>query len=178
MTLVMIFLAFLLAVTLTWVAARGVKADVRTPEQLLALAIHIDIAGFRNLVNPSEDAYLVTMLSSRELVKVVRARRRAALAYIASVAHNAALLLRLSEAARTSSDPSVATAAQHLADSAIEMRLHCVLLQVRLRVAILIPALPLPASAIADRYQKFTDSVLQFVGLENPAYLSRVSAAL
>lgn len=168
----------LLILALVVFVARGAGAEVRSPEQLLGLTIAVDLAAFRNLVDPVEEEFLRANLSSRDFNSVRRARQRATLAYLKAVSHNAAVLLRLAEAGRTSPDPAVAHAAHELAQNALQIRLHCLAIIVRLEAAMIFPAIPLAAQNFVDRYQGLTENVVRFVSLGDPAFTSRISAAL
>ena len=174
-----ILIAFgLLVVALVIFAARGASAEVRSHEQLLGVTVAVDLAAFRNLVDQGEEEFLRTHLPAHEFEIVLRARERATLAYLKAVSHNAAVLLRLAETGRGSPDSAVANAAHELAQNAIQLRLYCLLLIVRLQAAVIFPAIPHTAHSIVERYQRFTDDAVHFVALGDPAFTSRMSAAL
>ena len=174
-----ILIAFgLLVVALVIFAARGASAEVRSPEQLLGLTIAVDLSAFRNLVDAGEEEFLRTHLPAHEFEIVRRARERAILAYLKAVSHNAAVLLRLAETGRANPDPAVANAANELAQNAIQLRLYCLLLLIRLQAAVIFPAIPHTVHNLAERYQRFTDYAVHFVALGDPTFTSRMSAAL
>jgi hypothetical protein len=78
-------------------AIQNAKANIRP----------VDIRAFRNLVDPSQEEYLRSHLPPEDFKVVHRERLRAAAQYISCAAHNAAILVKMGEAARRSSDPAV-----------------------------------------------------------------------
>jgi hypothetical protein len=86
-------LAVILSVAVT--RSLQVKGSVRT-----ALAIRpIDIEAFRNLIDPAEDGYLRRRLPPAQFRVVRRERLRAMAAYVHVAGSNAAVLVRVGEAA-------------------------------------------------------------------------------
>src|SRR5512133_3923957 len=119
----LLILGAVCAVLFTIYAARGTSPNIQEPHQLQGLTTSIDIDAFRNLVSRAEEDYLRRNLPPAEFRRIQRARLLAALAYVRTAAHNAAILLRLAETGRRSSDPLVATSAAELAESALQVRL-------------------------------------------------------
>src|SRR5271169_2783569 len=62
----------------------------------------VDIEAFRNLIDPAEAEFLRSRLPPSEFRAIQRERLRAAAEYISSAARNAAVLVRMGEAARLS----------------------------------------------------------------------------
>ncbi len=179
MILVLIFAGLALtALVVLHRAARGHVASVQSLEELEACALPVDLDAFRNLVDPAEEDYLRTHLSPAEFRRIQRRRLRAALTYVRRASHNAAVLVRLGEAARESSDPEVTRAGQDLVNSALRMRLYTTQVQARLFLLILVPGAPLSLTSVADRYQALRERVGRLCRLQQPAYAGRISAAL
>ena len=133
--------------------AKGHAAPVRAPEDLRASVRRLDLQAFRNLTDPSEDEYLQQTLSQSEYKKVRRDRLRAALAYVSCAAGNAAVLVRLGEAARQSADPAVVEAGDKLVNSAIRLRLFAFQAALMLRINLALPAGRITSGSLADRYE-------------------------
>ena len=168
----------LLAVVLLWHAARGESGAVNSLGEVEDRTRPVDLAAFRNLVDPSEEEYLRSNLAPSEFRQVQRERIRAALEYVERTAGNAAVLIRLGEAARRSSDAQVAATGQDLVNSALRLRLYALLAEGRLYLRLLVPGARLPAGQFVDSYQRLTETVAHLSRLQNPAQAARVSAAL
>jgi hypothetical protein len=116
----------------------------------------VDVRAFRNLIDPAEEEYLRSNLSQSEFAAIRRQRLRAAIAYIACASHNAAVLMRVGEAARLSAEPSVAEAGEKLVDSALRLRLFAFQATAKLYVGILLPGMRVSAISLADSYERMT----------------------
>ena len=73
MTLILIVFAAAFAVVMLW-AARGHHRTIRGPQELGGLTEPVDLAAFRNLVDPAEEAYLREHLPPPAFREVERAR--------------------------------------------------------------------------------------------------------
>jgi hypothetical protein len=105
-------------------------------------------------------------------------RMRAAIAYIRGALQNAAILLRLGEAAQRSADPQLAAAGRKLVDTAIRMRLYAFFALVKLYLNLAFPGLRLSPSAVADRYERLIDATARFTRLQQPGLVTRISLSL
>jgi hypothetical protein len=160
-------------------AARGQSAiSVPTLIDLQGRTTAIDIAAFRNLMSSQEEEYLRQQLPTSEFRSIQRASMRAAIAYIQGALQNAAILLRLGEAAQKSADPQLAAAGRKLVDTAIRMRLYAFFALVKLYLNLAFPDLRLSPSAVADRYEGLTDAVAHFTRLQQPGLVTRISLSL
>jgi hypothetical protein len=165
-------LAFLFSV------ARGRSAKVSTLEDLSGHTRPVDLESFRNLIDPAEEEFLRTNLSARNFRIVQRERLRAALEYVQWASQNAAVLLRLGEAARASADPPIAEAAQLLIANALRLRLYALLTIPKLYVGIALPGAHLSRGHLVDRYQKLSTQARQLVVMQNPTRTPRLSVVL
>ncbi len=165
------------AATLLWVA-RGQAQAVRSADELLAALHPVDLDSFRNLTDPEEDAYLREHLSPSDFRRVQRARISAACAYVWRIAHNAALLLRLGEAARDNPEPDIARAAQELAEGALQLRINSLLALAVLYARYWAPGAGLQPARMFDTYLRVRESTLRFSRLEAPTLVCRIDAAL
>jgi len=164
------FLALLFLVRL----AKGQRLAGRNPAELSALQ-PVDLEAFRNLMDPAEEDYLRENLSRADFRVVQRERLRAALEYISCAAQNAAILVRAADAARRSSEPSVAEAGERLMNSAIRLRLLAFQAMAKLSWGILFPAVRSASTGVADDYERVTGLVFLLGRLQHS---SRASAAL
>jgi hypothetical protein len=165
-------LAFLFSV------ARGRSAKVSTLDDLRGHTRPVDLESFRNLIDPSEEEFLRTNLSPRNFRVVQRERLRAAVEYVQWASQNAAVLLRLGEAARASADPGIAEAAQLLIASALRLRLYALLTIPKLYIGIALPGTHFSPGHLADRYQKLSSQAGQLVVMQNPTRTPRLSVVL
>ena len=111
--------------------ARGNVLSARSYEELSRQLVTVDIAAFRNLVDPNETLYLRAKLAPAAFRAVQRQRQIAALAYVKAVAHNAALLLAMASPARTSPQPEIASIAQAVVEQALRLRIRSTLSSIR-----------------------------------------------
>ncbi len=160
-------------------AARGQSAiSVARLVDLQGRTTTIDLAAFRNLTSPQEEEYLRQQLPAREFRSIQRQRMRAAIAYIQGALQNAAILLRLGEAAQRSADLQLAAAGRKLVDTAIRMRLYAFFALLKLYLNLAFPGLRLSPSAVADRYEGLTEAMARFTRLQQPALVTRISVSL
>jgi hypothetical protein len=138
-TVVALVLMALLAVGVAIRLARGQRLSEEAAQRPGALA-EIDMEAFRNLIDADDEAYLRSALPPAMFRRLRRKRLEAIAVYVRSIAFNAAVLLRLGELARRSSDPEVVIAGQQLAAGALRLRLNAFLLLIRLRTEIWIPS--------------------------------------
>jgi hypothetical protein len=116
----------------------------------------VDVRAFRNLIDPAEEAYLRMNLPRSEFAAIHRERLRAAIMYIAAASHNAAILMRVGEAARRSPEPEIVQAGDKLVDSAIRLRLFAFQAKAKLYVGIMLPHVPVSALSLAESYERMT----------------------
>jgi hypothetical protein len=159
-------------------AARGKSAAVGESDDLVGRTRPVDIDAFRNLINPAEEAFLRENLPRREFRAIQRERLRAALEYVSCAAHNAAILVRLGEAARLSLDPKIAEAGQQLLDTALRLRLYALLASIKFYLGIALPGAHLSAGTLVDNYQHLSSLAGQLVFMQYPSRASRLPAIL
>jgi len=135
----------------------------------------VDVNAFRNLVDPEEREYLRQRLPQAEFRRIQRERVRAAIDYIASSAHNAAILIRVGEAARASADPATAEAAARLIADALSLRIYALRTIPRLYLEMMVPGTGGTPLGVADGYEQMTRLAVH-LGLQHP--LGKVSSAL
>ncbi len=136
----------------------------------------LDLEAFRNLTDPGEDEYLRRRLPPARFRAVRRARLRAMAAYVQAAGRNAAVLVRVGEAARTSSDPRVADAAHQLVNQALLLRRNTTVAIARIYIAMPWANSRLGAPRVVDDYEQLSDSAMLLGRLQNPATTVRLSA--
>jgi hypothetical protein len=136
--------------------AKGRSSAIGSVEDLSGRLRPVDVEAFRNLVDPAEEQFLRANLLPAEFRKIQRERLRAAIEYISCAARNAAVLIRMGEAARRSSDPSIAEAGERLVDSAIRLRLYAFQTVAKLYLGILLPGARLSPMGLAESYEQLT----------------------
>jgi hypothetical protein len=167
------------AIVLLVRAARGHSAaGIVSLLDLQGRTVAIDVTAFRNLISGPEESYLHRSLPPPEFRRIQRKRMRAAAAYIRGALHNAAILLRLGEAAQRSADPTMAAAGRKLVDTAVRLRLYAFFALLQLYLNIMLPGLRLSPVAIADRYEVLTEAMARFTRLQQPGLVTRISLSL
>jgi hypothetical protein len=174
-TLILVLIAFValgFLITLAKGRASASKVLENPTEHIRA----VDLEAFRNLVDPDEEDFLRTNLPSSEFRRIQRERLRAAVEYVSCAAQNAAVLLRLADAGRRSSDPATAEAAEKLVQNALRLRLYALQAIPRLYLGMVLPGARITAVGIAERYEQMTRLVVLLGCLQYPT--RGVSAAL
>jgi len=136
----------------------------------------VDVEAFRNLLNPAEDEYLRRRLPPGQFRVVRRARLRAMAAYVQVAASNAAVLMRIGEAALASGDARTLEAARQLVNEALLLRRNTALALAEIYFALAWPSYGLAAVRIADHYDRLSGSAMLLGRLQNPAMPVRISA--
>jgi len=160
------------------IAVRGQSSSIDSLERVTTLSRPVDIDAFRNLISASEEDFLRGSLSSQQFRRVQRLRMRAALDYLGRAAHNSSILLRLGESSRTSTNPRIAAAGRELADTALQMRILCLVAMAVTVLRIALPQVRVSPSGICDKYAATRDRVVAFGRIEQPSFASRLESAL
>ncbi|HEY6770634.1 MAG TPA: hypothetical protein VI386_38310 [Candidatus Sulfotelmatobacter sp.] len=150
--------------------------QVRKGSDLNASIRAIDVEAFRTLINPAEDDYLRSYLAPALFRTVRRERLRAMAAYVQVAAANAALLVRLGEAALATDDPKTRQAALQLVNDALVLRRNTLLTLVRIYIAVAWPNSDFAAVRVVDRYERLSGVAMLLARLQNPAVPVRLSA--
>jgi hypothetical protein len=158
--------------------AKGRSSTANRLDDLTGCLRPVDVEAFRNLIDPGEEEFLRANLLPAEFRTIHRERLRAAVEYISCAAQNAAILLRLGEAARRSPDSTIAEAGERLVDSAIRLRLYSFLAMAKLRLGILLPGTTISPAGIAEGYERMTGLAVLVGRLQYPSKGVRLSAAL
>jgi hypothetical protein len=173
-----IVIAALLAAVFFIRVSRGHAEAIANLDQLSGRTQPVDLKAFHNLIDPAETAFLRRNLSPKDFRAVHRERTQAAADYVQRMAQNAAVLLRLGQAARANADPEVARAAQSMVERALVVRMIAMEALIKLKLQVMMPGLVFSTAAVFDRYGRLTESVALFTRLQRPTYSSRVVAML
>jgi len=179
MTLVFIIAAFALGgVLFLYYLARGEAAIIKDMEDLGGRTQPVDLDAFRNLIDPEQDRFLRRELSPPDFRRIQRLRIWAMIEYVERIAHNAAVLLRLGEAARKNANAEVAVAAQDTIDAALRVRIFSMLALAKLYTQVVLPGIVASSSDIFRRYQQLTYAAVLLARLQRPTYAGRLSSLL
>ena len=173
MTLILVVLAIIGLLFFLVAAIRGRAASVTSIADLKDRTRAIDLAAFRNLINPAEEQYLRETLAPHDFNQVQRERIRAAIAYVDAVADNAAVLLRLGEAARRSANPQVAELALLLVNNALRVRAYAICTRTRFYAALVLPGIHVYPPTVTRMYEQLTGSASRLGYLQNSAPIQR-----
>jgi hypothetical protein len=164
-------LVFILGVTLS----RSLQISSATG---LASQIQpIDVEAFRNLVDPAEDDYLRQRLPASEFRMVRRERLRAMAAYTQAASRNAAILVRMGQAALTTGNAPTAEAARRLVDNALLLRRNAAFALLRIYIALAWPNSGLAATPVLRGYEQLDVAAMLLGRLQNPAAPVRISGS-
>jgi len=130
----------ILALALLWRAARRTRQRL-TWEQLVSELQPLDLGAFRNLLDPEDARFLREQLPAGHLRRFERQRRRAAVAYARTLAHNAGVLTQLGDLATQSADGETVRAGSALRDTALMARMFAL----KLRWQLVFGAVRMPA---------------------------------
>lgn len=157
----------------------AVTRSLQTSKQSAGLAgtiRPIDVEAFRNLIDPDEDEYLRRRLPAGQFRTVRRERLRAMAAYVHVAAGNAAVLVRVGEAALASGDARVGEAAYQLVNDALLLRRNCILALGRIYLALAWPNSGFAAARVFERYERVSGAAMLLGRLQNPRAAVRLSA--
>jgi len=165
-TFTLVFVAILLPLCLLWLA-KGRMVPLSLLEDPTKHFRYVDVEAFRNLIDPAEEEYLRKRLAASEFRRIQRERLFAAVDYVSGAAHNAALLVRVAEAAQHSSDSATVSSAEKLLQSAIQLRLYALNAMARLYLRMVFPGLRSSSAIMVERYESLTRQVVM-LGLQYP----------
>lgn len=171
MTIAILFIFVgLLAFALILYLAKGHLSRGGDLQKLATELRPVDVSAFCNLISASEQRYLQENLPPREFRKIHRERMGVAVEYVRCAANNASILMRLGEAARQHSDPSVQEAGAKLLENGLRLRLYAIQVVPRLYLSMAFPKSgPFPAT-LADTYDNMSRQVVTLNCLQFPTH--------
>lgn len=175
-TAILVACALALAGSLFYVA-RGASSAKGTLEEVGVVTRPVDLAAFRNLVDPAEDEFLRAHLSPGVFRRVQRERLRAAIVYVERSAANAAVLLRIGEALAREDAESAATG-REIANAALRLRVYALMVLAILHARVWFPSLGAPVQEMSKRYEDLLDRFGRVARTRKPAEAGHLMAAL
>jgi hypothetical protein len=185
MTLILLIVAAVATLALTAGYAVSRALPPASKADLAAQLEPIDIAAFRNLIDPAEDEYLRRHLSAGQFRVTQRARLKARAAYVRVARKNAVVLIRMGQTALAASEAGAndARANNDIREAALRLVNDAALLQqnagfalVRIYADMAWPNRSTATVGILDRYQRVSDSAMLLGRLRNPGVAVRVTA--
>ena len=165
--IIVISAALALAIILSLAVTQNLQA--KRSANLAVTIRPIDIEAFRNLIDPAEESYLRRRLPPAHFRVVRRERLRAMAAYVQVAGSNAAMLVRMGQAALASGDPQVAGAAQQLVNDALRLRRNSPVALLRIYLALAWPNSAFAAARVVERYERLSGTAMLLGRLQNPA---------
>ena len=138
----------------------------------------VDLVAFRNLVDPDEEEFLQSNLSPVDFRILQRERLRAAVDYIAVTRRNAAVLLRMGEAAARSENSETVLASRRLMYSAYRLRLYAPFVIAMLLLRVALPNSRFALCWLLDHYERLSSAASDVARAQYPMYAARLSAVL
>jgi hypothetical protein len=171
MTIAIVFVLLgLLALALIIYLAKGHLSRGGDLQKLSTQLRPVDVGAFCNLISASEQQYLREHLPARQFRSIHRERMGAAIEYVRCAAHNASILMRLGEAARHHSDPSVREAGEKLLENGLRLRLYAVQVVPRLYLSMAFPMAGPTPDILADTYDNMSRQVVMLSCLQFPTH--------
>jgi|SRR5271165_662132 len=149
--------------------ARGLRSKGGDLDELAARLRPIDVNAFRNLIDEREAEYLRAHLPGGEFRRIHRERMLAAVEYVWCATRNTSILVSLGEAARQSSDRTIATAGDRLIENALRLRLYAIQVVPRMYLGVLFPGASAAPHFIAETYDSMARQAIVLSCLRRPA---------
>ncbi len=169
MILAAIFVIICLAALFLMVyLAKGRHSSQGNLDELASQLRPIDVDAFRNLTDERDSQFLRERLPAAEFRSIHRERMLAAADYVWGAARNAAILIRLAEAARQNEDSSIVATADSLLANAIRLRLYAFQAVPRLYLGALFPGAKITPEFMSETYGTMTRQVIMLGCLRYP----------
>jgi hypothetical protein len=162
MTLIVILLA-LGAIGLFYTAARSRKK--RATQKIRPF----DMKAFQAITSRNDEIFLRERLPHSEFARLKRRRIHVTNLYVRRMANNAAVVMRMGEMARSSSNPDVVRLAAQVSETASQIRLQCIVAFAKLSLEFAVPSLQLNPATLEPGYQAMRDSIARLGQLQNAA---------
>ena len=169
--IVIVAAVVLLMLPVLW-TVRGLSLEPQSIDtsRLATEPMALDIAAFRNLVDPAEEEFLRANLTRQLFRKIQRQRLRAAVEYVQCAAGQARVLVRLADATRDERTGDLPHISEELVAAAIRLRALSLLVLLSLYVRIVFPGLRMPLIEMPAMYE-------HVVGLGQLAGVKRAARA-
>jgi hypothetical protein len=172
MIIVIVVLAAIALALIALHAARGNAGRISIADDFHDFTQPVDLPAFLNLIDPREEEFLRANLTPQVFRRVQRHRLFAATEYVRRVAKNAAVVVKLGEAAaRAEASTEASRLGQELVTAAIRLRAFALLGFSLLYLNMVLPNIRLSLLQIPSRYQALTDAVWKLARLSRTAHL-------
>jgi hypothetical protein len=177
-TTILLVIAGLLTIALLAYVVRGHVSSGTTLSRLHEFTTHVDLAAFQNLIDPENEKFFRDRLDAQQFRKLRKQRDRVVLAYLRSIAANAAVVLYVGEQLRASSNEATRSAAERVVATALRLRINALLAMVQLELFLILPIEQSKQIRLSVEYPAFVSSVMSLVMLQEPRLTSSVMSAL
>lgn len=126
----------------------------------------VDINAFRVLVDRDDENFLRVKLSRNAFFRLKRERIRVTWGYVARMARNAKIDLRVGENKRLDPNPRIAEQAARSIELASQVRVHCLVAFAKMGVEFAFPSVQLTPARLAAEYESLRDSVARLASLQ------------
>ncbi len=181
MSITVVIIVILAAIALALIVfrtAHGSAAKIGTVDDLAGCTEPIDLPAFLNLLDPAEEEFLRANLSPQVFRRIQRQRLLAAAEYVRCAARNAAIVVRLGEAASAEASTEISGIGQELVTAAIRLRALAFLALCVLYVKTAIPNSRLSLLQIPNLYEHLLERVGYLARLTSPAHAGRIVQAM
>jgi len=159
-------------------AARGQSAPFRKLDDMVHELRPVDLAAFRNLMDPEEEKFLQGNLSPADFRVLQGERLRAAVDYVSVTRRNAAVLFRMGEAAARSENAEIVLSVRRLMYNAYRLRLYAPLVIAMLLLRVVLPNARFSPRRLLEQYQSLSSAASLVARVQYPTYAARLSAVL
>lgn len=168
----------LIAAVATFLSGRGVARSICDIHEVAGRSVPVNLAAFRQLLDPRDTAFLRDRLAPPDLRRVQRLRSRAALGYMAAIFTNTAVLIRIGELARATGELDVVAAGTRLLNVAMRVRLLTSLAMARAAFSYCWPLQSCSADSLIEAYESLRAQMIVVARMQDPAAVSRLAASL
>ena len=127
---------------------------------------HVDVPALRTLMDREDEQFLRNRLPRARFTRLKRKRILVTFRYVGRISSNSAVVMRLGESARLSTNPEVAQAAVQVTEMAAQIRMQCLVAFAKLTAEFAVPALQLTPAALAPAYQTLRENLMRLGALE------------
>jgi len=170
MTTVIVIALALCAVMLFYMAVRSRRKQAGQTFRA------VDLNAFRTLMDRDDELFLKRKLPRSKFTHLKRQRIRVTARYVGRIAANASAALHVSEAARLSPTPEVASAAAEVMEVAAQIRLQCIVALAKLGLEYAMPSLQLTPAMLVPKYQSLRENVRRLGDLQTQNQVPLASA--
>jgi hypothetical protein len=164
-------------IALALCAVEFINLAVRTRRKQAVQSLRpVDLTAFHTLLDREDELFLKRKLPRSKFVRVKRHRIRVTARYVGRIASNASTVLHVSETARLSPIPEVASTAAQVMDLAAQIRLQCLLAMFKLSLDYAMPSLQLTPAMLVPTYQTLRENVRRLGDLQTQSSIPLASA--